>query len=123
MGANVGTAITGIIVAMAQSGDRNQFRRAFGAAAVHNMAAWLTVLVILPIEVTTDYLFHLSTAIVSTIDLGGEAENVEFLKVITKPFTELIIKVTGRLDVIPEIIKCNPSYSHLPKINVPMLCG
>lgn len=50
MGANIGTSVTNTIVSIGQSGDRNQFRRAFGGATVHDMFNWLSVLVLLPIE-------------------------------------------------------------------------
>ena len=34
MGANIGTSVTSTIVALGQSGNRNEFRRAFAAATV-----------------------------------------------------------------------------------------
>ena len=42
MGANIGTSVTGVIVAVTQASDRVTFRRAFSAATVSH--AW-TVLV------------------------------------------------------------------------------
>ena len=53
MGANIGTSVTNTIVSMAQSGDRNQFRRAFAGATVHDIFNWMSVLVLLPLEVIT----------------------------------------------------------------------
>lgn len=53
MGANIGTSVTNTIVAMAQSGDREEFRRAFAGATVHDMFNWLSVTVLLPLEVLT----------------------------------------------------------------------
>ena len=53
MGANIGTSVTNTIVSMAQSGDRNEFRRAFAGATVHDMFNWLAVIVLLPLEVAT----------------------------------------------------------------------
>ena len=50
MGANIGTSVTNTIVSLGQSGDRNQFRRAFGGATVHDMFNWLSVLILLPLE-------------------------------------------------------------------------
>lgn len=51
MGANIGTSVTNTIVSMGQSADRNQFRRAFGGATVHDMFNILSVIVFLPLEV------------------------------------------------------------------------
>ena len=53
MGANIGTSVTNTIVSLAQSGDRNQFRRAFAGATVHDMFNWLSVLILLPLEAIT----------------------------------------------------------------------
>jgi sodium-dependent phosphate cotransporter len=53
MGANIGTSITNTIVSLTQVGDRNQFRRAFAGATVHDMFNWLTVISLLIVEVTT----------------------------------------------------------------------
>jgi len=53
MGANIGTSITNTIVSLTQAGDRNMFRRAFAGATVHDMFNWLTVIVMLIIEVST----------------------------------------------------------------------
>jgi sodium-dependent phosphate cotransporter len=53
MGANVGTSITNTLVSFSQVGDREEFRRAFAAATVHDMFNWMTVLVLLPLELIT----------------------------------------------------------------------
>ena len=53
MGANIGTSVTNTIVSLGQSGDRDQFRRAFGGATIHDMFNWLSVLILLPLEVAS----------------------------------------------------------------------
>jgi len=53
MGSNVGTSVTNTLVALTQSADRDQFRRAFAAATVHDMFNWMTVSVLLPVELVT----------------------------------------------------------------------
>ena len=50
MGANIGTSVTNTIVSIGQSGDRDQFRRAFAGATVHDMFNWLSVAILLPLE-------------------------------------------------------------------------
>ena len=50
MGANIGTSVTNIIVALGQIRIRRQFRRAFTAALVHDIFNWLTVAILFPIE-------------------------------------------------------------------------
>ncbi|XP_066293032.1 sodium-dependent phosphate transport protein 2B-like [Branchiostoma lanceolatum] len=97
MGANIGTSVTNTIVSMAQASERNEFRRAFGGATVHDMFNWLTVLVFLPIEVATGYLFHLSDYIVKSFNLETKDMKQEFLKVLTKPFTKLVIQIDKKV--------------------------
>ncbi len=42
MGCNIGTSVTGILVSVSQAGERDNFRKAFAAATVHDMFNWLT---------------------------------------------------------------------------------
>ncbi|KAK3087037.1 hypothetical protein FSP39_000749 [Pinctada imbricata] len=93
MGANIGTSVTNTIVALFQITSKDDFRRAFAGATVHDMFNWLTVIILLPIEAATGYLFHLSKVIVDTIDEGNENADVDLLKVITSPFTKKVIEV------------------------------
>lgn len=98
MGANIGTSVTNTIVSAAHAGDRDQFRRAFAGATVHDIFNWLSVIILLPIEAASGYLYHLSKEITSSLGLEeGRATNVELLKKITKPFTNLIIRVDKKL--------------------------
>lgn len=50
MGANIGTSVTGIIVALINTRIRRQFRRAFTAALVHDIFNLLTVALLFPLE-------------------------------------------------------------------------
>ena len=93
MGANIGTSVTNTIVAMTMAGDRNQFRRAFGGATVHDMFNWISVFIFLPLEVITGYLYRLTNLIMDSMNLNVKGQKVEFLKVITSPFSKLIVQV------------------------------
>ena len=53
MGANIGTSVTNTIVSLGQVGDRNEFRRAFAGATLHDMFNWLTCITLLTVEVIT----------------------------------------------------------------------
>ncbi|XP_012943081.1 sodium-dependent phosphate transport protein 2B [Aplysia californica] len=104
MGANIGTSVTNTIVAIGQISDKGEFRRAFAGATVHDMFNWLSVIVLLPIEIATGYLYHLSGVIVDSLPLnreGDKSAKKDILKVITKPFTSLIIQVNK--DAIKQI--------------------
>jgi sodium-dependent phosphate cotransporter len=98
MGANIGTSVTSTIVALGQSGNRNEFRRAFAAATVHDMFNFLCVLVLLPLEVITGYLFALSEALINaTPGLSSGEKPPDILKKLTKPFTSKILKIDKKL--------------------------
>ncbi|RWS16412.1 sodium-dependent phosphate transport protein 2B-like protein [Dinothrombium tinctorium] len=94
MGANIGTSVTNTIVSLMQATDRNEFRRAFAAATVHDMFNWLTVIVLLPLEVTFGYLELITSKLVDFKDWKQESgAKSEFLKKLTKPLTDLVVKL------------------------------
>ena len=53
MGANIGTSLTSTLVSLTQISDRRQFELAFAGATVHDCFNWLTVTVLLTLEMTT----------------------------------------------------------------------
>ena len=99
MGANIGTSVTSTIVAMGQINDRNEFRRAFAAATVHDMFNFLSVLLLLPIEAATGYLYKLATYLVPAgYKKAEDAEKLpDMLKVLTKPFTKWIVQIDKKI--------------------------
>ncbi|XP_077333810.1 sodium-dependent phosphate transport protein 2B isoform X2 [Lithobates pipiens] len=107
MGANIGTSVTNTIVALMQSGDRNEFRRAFAGATVHDFFNWLSVLILLPIEIASGYLYHLTNAIVDSFNLESGEDAPDMLKVITEPLTKGIIQLDKK--VIQEIANGDPA--------------
>lgn len=54
MGANIGTSLTSTIVSLGHLANKDEFKRAFSAATVHDSFNILAVLIILPVEL----LFH-----------------------------------------------------------------
>ena len=97
MGANIGTSVTNTIVAVSHIADREEFRRAFAGATVHDMFNMLSVLVLLPINIPSKFLQKWSEACVDTMSFGDKDEKVEILKKLTKPFSNLIIRVNSKL--------------------------
>uniref|UniRef100_A0A8D3E6Q1 Sodium-dependent phosphate transport protein 2B n=1 Tax=Scophthalmus maximus TaxID=52904 RepID=A0A8D3E6Q1_SCOMX len=93
MGANIGTSVTNTIVAMMQAGDRNEFRRAFAGATVHDFFNWLSVLILLPLEVATGVLYKLTQLIIDSFNLKGGEDAPDLLNVITDPLTNSIIEL------------------------------
>ena len=115
MGANIGTSVTNTIVSLGHAKERNEFRRAFAGATVHDMFNFLSVLVLLPLELATRYLFHLSKALVDSFSLKeGSVTKKDLLKKITKPLTHKVVELdkklinkiaTGEIDSSKSLIK------------------
>lgn len=97
MGANVGTSVTGIIVALGNIRIRRHFRRAFTAALMHDIFNLLTVAVLFPMEwisgaMAADGRGLLTRFAAWLTDLIGmqEVENPNSpVKVITRPLVSL----------------------------------
>lgn len=113
MGVNVGTSITSTLVSMAQSGDRDEFRRAFGGSAVHGIFNWLTVLILLPLESAVSPLERLSALVLDSTNLQTGVQAPDILKVLTQPLTHLIVQLDN--DVIIGSATGNATNSSLIK--------
>ena len=91
MGANIGTSVTNTIVAMGFMSDLDQLERAFAGATVHDMFNFLSVAVLLPVEVVTGYLYYVTKAMVSGVELPeGDTWEGPVAKLV-KPLTAKII--------------------------------
>mmetsp|Transcript_19647 Transcript_19647/g.32297 ORF Transcript_19647/g.32297 Transcript_19647/m.32297 type:complete len:612 (-) Transcript_19647:124-1959(-) len=110
-GANIGTSVTNTIVSIGFAGDRENYRRAFAGATVHDMFNYMNVCFWLPVELITNainggnggVLFLLSEACASGFSAceGPDCEKwVGPLKVITGGLTSKVIKVNK--DVIKD---------------------
>jgi len=94
MGANIGTSVTSTIVAMTQMGDAGDFMRAFAAATVHDMFNFLSVIVLLPTEAATGYLYRISEFLIQqTPGLESGEKPPDMLKALTKPVTSYVMKL------------------------------
>lgn len=121
MGANIGTSVTNTIVSLGQCGDRNQFRRSFAGATVHDMFNWLTVIILLPIEWISGeigswkgcgLLCQMTHAITKTLEIDPDSSyKQEILKVVTKPFTRKIIQLDKK--VLIKLAHLKPNETEL----------
>lgn len=67
--------------------------RAFAGATVHDFFNWLSVLVLLPLEVATGVLYKLTQLIIESFNIQGGENAPDLLNVITDPLTDSIIEV------------------------------
>lgn len=66
--------------------------RAFAGATVHDFFNWLSVLVLLPLEVATGYLYKVTKLLIKSFNIrSGKAPDL--LNVITDVLTDSIIQV------------------------------
>ncbi|KLV07148.1 sodium:phosphate symporter [Photobacterium aquae] len=87
MGANIGTTVTNTLVSLGHARCKEEFRRAFSCATVHDFFNLLAVFIFLPLEMMTGLLAKLSGWLVSpllqTNDLSMKSFN--FIKPLTQP--------------------------------------
>ena len=67
MGANIGTTVTNTAVSLAHMARRDEFRRAFAVATCHDFFNFMTVGILLPLELMTGYLRSSATAFASLL--------------------------------------------------------
>jgi sodium-dependent phosphate cotransporter len=72
MGANIGTTVTCAIVSMGHITRKEEFRRAFAAASVHDFFNLITVAVLFPLEMATGFLRRTSIVLAGFLT-GGES--------------------------------------------------
>jgi solute carrier family 34 (sodium-dependent phosphate cotransporter) len=90
MGANIGTSITATLVSLGQASHRAEFSRAYGAAVVHDAFNWLTVLVLFPLQVATNFLGHGALFLANALQGVGGLKFTSPIKYLVGPQTKLI---------------------------------
>ncbi len=85
MGANIGTTVTNTIVSLGHIGRRDDFRRAFAAALLHDTFNLLTVIIIFPLWMFTHYLDRAAEFLAAIFSGVGGVTFSSPLKLITSP--------------------------------------
>ena len=87
MGANIGTSITNTIVSLGHVRAKEEFKRAFAAATVHDFFNLLSVVIFLPLEIAFGILEKLGSWLSGFIYGSGDAsiKGFNFVKAATKP--------------------------------------
>lgn len=99
MGANIGTTITNTIVSLGHVREKEEFRRAFAAATVHDVFNLLSVVIFLPLEMAFAPLEKAGLALAGLFRGGGGVDLAGFsvVKAMTQPTVELFQGITGTL--------------------------
>ncbi len=102
MGANIGTTVTNTIVSLGHVRCKEEFKRAFASATIHDFFNLLAVLIFLPLEVMFGILEKISHWLVSPFLAGGDMsmKGLNFIKPITKP---VVSAVKNQLEVLGDV--------------------
>ncbi len=99
MGANIGTSITNTIVSLGHMREKEEFKRAFSAATVHDYFNLLSVVIFLPLEIMFGLLEKMGTAL-SSLFIGGDSLSIKsfnMVKAATKPLVNLFKDTAGAI--------------------------
>ncbi len=101
MGANIGTSITNTIVSLGHVREKEEFRRAFSAATVHDFFNVLCVFIFLPLEMMFGLLEKIGAAMAGVFTLqDASMKELNFVKTATKPLVNSAKDMVGNLDTI-----------------------
>jgi len=93
MGANIGTSVTNTLVSLGHIGRGREFERAFAASTVHDFFNILAVILILPLQMATNFLGILSSQMANLFAEIGGLTFASPLKLLTGP----AVKATATL--------------------------
>jgi len=87
MGANIGTSITNTIVSLGHVRAKEEFKRAFSAATIHDFFNILSVVIFLPLEIAFGLLERFGSWLSGFFYGSGDAsiKSFNFVKAATKP--------------------------------------
>jgi len=97
MGANIGTTVTNTLVSLGHMRCKQEFKRAFACATIHDFFNLLAVLIFLPLEMMFGILEKISHWLISPMVATGDMsiKGFNFVKPITKPVISAIKEPLG----------------------------
>jgi len=101
MGANIGTSVTNTLVSLGHTSLGREFERAFAASTVHDFFNILAVLVLFPLQVSTNFLGILAADMAEIFQEMGGLTFASPLKIVTGP---AVNGLTHALDGHPWIL-------------------
>jgi len=101
MGANIGTSVTNTLVSLGHLARGQEFRRAFAASTIHDFFNIAAVVILFPLQVSTNLLGRLSTALADAFGHVGGLTFASPLKLITGP---VVSGIAHRLEHHPWLL-------------------
>ncbi|MBM3604174.1 MAG: Na/Pi cotransporter family protein [Alphaproteobacteria bacterium] len=102
MGSNVGTTLTNTLVSLGHVRSKDEFRRAFAAATVHDFFNLLAIVIFLPLEIMFGLLGRTASAVTGLFvsDANLSMSDLNFMRTLTGP---LVGVLEGTASVLPGI--------------------
>lgn len=91
MGANIGTSITNTIASLPQINRSSEFKRAFAAATVHDFFNLLSVIVIFPLQLATNFIGIAADLMEKSFENMGGLTFLSPVKALTKPLISVLV--------------------------------
>ena len=95
MGANIGTSVTNTLVSLGHVTRREEFRRAFAGATLHDFFNLLTVAILFPLELAFGYLARTASAAESLLEGWGGIKLLDPLKSVVRPVADWVSDLLG----------------------------
>jgi len=90
MGANIGTSVTNTLVSLGHLSRGQEFERAFAASTVHDFFNIFAVVILFPLQVTTNFLGILAADLAEIFQEMGGLTFASPLKMITEPAVKAV---------------------------------
>jgi sodium-dependent phosphate cotransporter len=101
MGANIGTSVTNTLVSMGHIRRRVEFQRAFSGAILHDLFNVLSVIILLPLELSTHFLEFLATETETLFEGLGGVQAVSPLKASVAPLVKYLLSLFTQITPFP----------------------
>ncbi len=95
MGANIGTSVTNTLVSLGHVTRREEFRRAFAGATLHDFFNLITVAILFPLELATGYLAKTAQAVESVLEGSGGIKLFDPVKAAVRPAASWLSELLG----------------------------
>lgn len=89
-GSNIGTSVTNALVSLGYVSRGEEFRRAFAAATVHDFFNVLTVMVVFPLQLATNFIGTGAAFLAELLEESGGLELINPLMIIVSPAVNAI---------------------------------
>ncbi|MCF7908034.1 MAG: Na/Pi symporter [Candidatus Omnitrophica bacterium] len=104
MGANIGTTVTGMLVAIGHINRKEEFKKAVTGTGVHDFFNLVCVCILFPLEVAFGFLSKTAALMAKIFSNVGGIKFTSPIKIITQPLIHLIDGLIEKLNI--------PSHAH-----------